>query len=493
MRILLDTNIFIPLEDSSINIDERLVELNRIVSGNHQLLIHPATIFDLERDKNKERREKIIPRLKKYLQLESPPSFDEGEEELLMGNPKKDNDHIDNLILLALKRNCVHWLITEDTGIHNKAKSIGEQERVLGVEQAINALRVDDSGSNIYPNIEDIYCYEISNDINNLFFDSLRKAYDFNTWFNEKCARAARKTWICRERNDIHAICIYKEEIRPIVTTDNKILQGKVLKLCTFKVAKYGYKIGELLLKQAFTYAIDKKIDYVYVTVEPNKHKQLEELFSDFGFYYYGIDTNARDSVFVKEFPKNFPETNDSPLEYAIKYFPLIKISKNSVYIVPIIPHFHKILFPELNNQSDLFTGINSAGNTIKKAYLCHASTNSIKQGDILFFYKSKDEMAITSYGIVDQFHIENDSDNILKWVGKRTVYPDKDIKKMACKEVKVILFRLIGHLDNYISFEKLTKQKIVNGSIQSITKIPNEKVKEIIYEAKLNNRVLSD
>jgi hypothetical protein len=146
--------------------------------------------------------------LKKYLQLESPPSFDEGEEKLLMGNPKKDNDHIDNLILLALKRNCVHWLITEDTGIHNKAKSIGEQERVLRVEQAINALRVDYSDLNIYPNIEDIYCYDISNDINNSFFDSLREAYDFNTWFNEKCAKEGRKTWICREKNDIHAICI---------------------------------------------------------------------------------------------------------------------------------------------------------------------------------------------------------------------------------------------------------------------------------------------
>jgi hypothetical protein len=384
----------------------------------------------------------------------------------------------------------VHWLITEDNGIHKKAKLIGEQERVLRIDQAINVLLEQDSSySTIYPNIEDIFCYSLN--IENKFFNSLREAYDFNAWFNEKCAKVGRKAWICRDGINIDAICIYKDEDSPIVTIDNKGLVGKSLKLCTFKVVKYGYKIGELFLKQAFTYAISNNINHIYVTIEPNKHERLEELFSDFGFYQYGTDTGGRDTVFVKDFPRNFPQTNDTSLDYAIKFFPLVRLKGNSVFIIPIQPDYHNILFPELNVQKDLFSEINSAGNTIKKAYLCHASTNKIRQGDILFFYKSQDEMAITSYGIVEQFYIEDDPEKIFSLVAKRTVYSYEDIKKMAFR--KVILFRLIGHLDNYVTFKVLKEQKIVNGAIRSVIKIPDKKVKEIIYEAKLNNRVLSD
>lgn len=493
MRILLDTNIFIPLEDSSVNINDKLAELNKITLGKHQFLVHPATTLDLNRDKNQERRERITPRLKKYLELESPPLFDEGEEEDLMGKPKKDNDHVDNLILLALKKNCVHWLITEDNGIHKKAKRIGEQERVFRVDEAINSLlNLDSTKLILYPNIEDVFCYSI--DLENALFNSLRNAYaGFDKWFSD-CSKDGRKAWVCRENNKIQALCIYKNEIDPIVTIDKKSLEGKVLKLCTFKVIKYGYKIGELFLKQAFSYANINKIKHVYVTVEPDKHGRLEELFNDFGFYQYGIDKKGRDVVLVKDFPQKLIQTNDTPLEYAIKYFPFVKINGNSVYIVPIQPLYHEILFPESNRQQGLLTEINSAGNTIKKAYLCAASTKSIKEGDILFFYRTKDEMAITSYGIVEQFFIEDDAEKIFQWTSKRTVYPRKEIDKMVIKgAVKIILFRLVGHISKPISFERLLSQKIVNGNIQSITKISDDKVHEIINEAKLNNCMLSD
>ncbi len=491
MRILLDTNIFIPLEDSLIHIDEKLAELNRIAIAKHELLIHPATILDLQRDKNTERRDRIISRLKKYPQLESPPRFKNKEETDLFGSIKKENDHVDNLILFALRRNCVHWLITEDNGIHKKARQIGEQERVLTIGQALELLKQDLSLPVIYPNIEDTPCYSL--DIENPFFDSLRVAYDFNKWFNDKCARTNRRAWICREGDNIYAICIYNIEENEKVTLDNKILAGKSLKLCTFKVGRYGFKTGELFLKQAFSYAIKNNLNHVYVTIEPNKHYRLEELFSDFGFYECGIDIKGRDIVFAKTFPQAPPQTNDDALEYAIKYFPFIKISDNSTFIIPIKPHYHQILFPEKHEQTDLLSNVNSAGNTIKKAYLCQASIKSINPGDIVFFYQSENEMAITSYGIVDSFHIEESVDNIMQWVSKRTVYDKKDIQELAQKDVKIILFRLIGHLDKYINFEWLKSKNIVNGYIQSITRISNDKACKIFDEAKLSHRVLSN
>jgi hypothetical protein len=331
-------------------------------------------------------------------------------------------------------------------------------------------------------------------DLKNAFFDSLRESYDFDKWFIEKCSKAGRYAWICADNTDIHAICIYKIENNPILTIERKGLQGSILKICTFKVLKRGYKIGELLLKQAFNYAIENHIDHVYVTIEPDKYELLEELFNDFGFYVYGVDLKGRDNVFVKDFPKTFPINDNDPLEYAIKYFPLLKISSNSVYIVPIQPNFHNILFPELKNkiQCDLFDDYtSSAGNTIKKAYLCNTNTRSIRSGDILFFYRTLDDKAITSYGVVDQFYIESDPEKIFQWVSKRTVYSYDEIELMSGKDIKIILFRLVKHLENYIGFNELKQLQVVSGPIQSVTRITDYKIKNIIDDAKLNDCIL--
>jgi len=492
MRILLDTNIFIPLEDSSIEIDEKLAELNRCVSGKHQLLIHPDTTLDINRDKDEERKKRIITRLSKYPELESPPELDSELEENLFGKPKKDNDTVDNRILYALKSNCVHWLITEDTGIHKKAKRIGEDERVLTVEQAIRVLTEEDKEElNLYPNIQDLPCHTL--DLSDDVFNSLRDGYDgFNRWYSNKCSKTGRHAWVWLEENKIQAICIYNTENDPIVNSDNQALPGKVLKLCTFKVIKLGYKIGELLLKQAFNYTIENNHRYVYVTVEPKKHKFLEDLLQDYGFYQYGIDKNERDIVYVKDFPAKPPATNDDPLEYSIKYYPYIKLENNSVYLVPIQPQYHKILFPEIEKQSDLFSSdAMSAGNAIKQAYLCKSPTKSIRPGDILFFYRTTDDKDISTYGVVDQFHIEKDPDKIFQWVSKRTVYSMDEIKVMAGKEVKVILFRFIRHLNERIPYDRLLSTDIINGPIQSITKLDKKSAVKLLNEAKINDSTL--
>jgi hypothetical protein len=494
MRILIDTNIFIPMEDSANVLDAKMAELHRLASGKHQLMVHPASRDDIARDKNVTRREIMLQRLDKYLELESPPLFIPNEEEDLVGLPKKDNDRVDNLILLALHRNCVHWLITLDKGLRKKAKELGEYERVLTVDNAISSLlKLEHEERPLYPNIVDVPCYTLN--LNDVFFDTLRIGYDdFDTWFTEKCAKTGRSAWACMNGGLIQAIAVYKPEDSPIVTLDKKGLPGKVLKLCTFKVVKRGYKIGELLLKQAFNYAIENAIEYVYVTVDPGQHILLEDLFSEFGFVEYGTDSKGRDKVLVKEFPSIPPANSMSPLEYAIKYYPAIKVDGNQAFLIPIRPEYHTTLFPELMQQGDFFLSVeNSAGNAIKQAYLSHSPIKSVRPGDIIFFYRTKDQMAITTYGVVDQFHIEMEAEAIFQWVAKRTVYSYEDIQKMAGKKVKVILFRLVGHLDNPVEFERLKDLNIVNGPIQSLITLSADKIKLLIKEAGINDCVLPD
>jgi len=223
----------------------------------------------------------------------------------------------------------------------------------------------------------------------------------------------------------------------------------------------------------------------------------LVDLFRDFGFYYYGVDRPGRDHVYVKDMPRRPPDVDMDCLAYAIKYYPYSKLRNCSAYLVPITPRFHEILFPELRIQTDLFEGPRiSAGNAIKQAYLCKSNTKSIKAGDLLFFYRTDDSKAITTYGVVDQFHIESDPEKILQWVSKRTVFSGEDISSMASAAkhgVRVILFRLMGHLESPLSYSRLQKLRIVSGPIQSVTNISAEKSALIINEAGINDRVLSN
>lgn len=494
MRILLDTNIFIPLEDSAIDLDKSLAELNRLASGKHQLLIHPATSDDILRDKNEERRIRTLARLAKYTTLESPPELDTETEKALFGSPRKANDSVDNLILYALHKDCVHWLVTQDEGVHKKAKRLGDEERVLDVDQAIRIL-AEESNEQVYlyPNIQDVPCHSLS--LKDEFFDSLRLGYPgFDGWYKNQCAKTGRHAWAWIEDDKIQAVCIYKTENDPIVNLANQGLLGKVLKLCTFKVQKQGYKIGELLLKQAFNHAIENGYRHVYVAVEPIKHELLEDLLRDYGFYRYGTDPNRRDVIYVKDFPKMPPQADLDPLEYAVRYYPFIKVKDDAVFLVPIQPQYHKILFPELEPQQDLFVvDANPAGHAIKQAYLCKSPTRSIEAGDVLFFYRTGDDRAITTYGVVDQFHIENDAEKIFQWVSKRTVYSLEEIQEMAGGEVKVILFRFVRHLETKLSYARLRSTGIVNGPIQSITKLDRKRAGLLINEAGIDGRTLLD
>lgn len=173
MRILIDTNIFIPSEDSEIELDSKLAELHRLISGEHQLLVHPSSRDDISRDKNEKRRGSMLRRLDKYIELADTPQFFSLDEEImLMGAPRKENDSVDNLILLSLHKNCVHWLITHDEGLRKKAKNLGDYERVFTVEQAITALlKSTEEELQLYPNISNVPCHSL--DVRNVFFDSL--------------------------------------------------------------------------------------------------------------------------------------------------------------------------------------------------------------------------------------------------------------------------------------------------------------------------------
>jgi hypothetical protein len=74
LRFLLDTNVLIPLQDPSQVLQESLAGLVRLAGvGGHQLLYHPATIADFERDVDDSRRNRNLGRLAQFSSLDNIP------------------------------------------------------------------------------------------------------------------------------------------------------------------------------------------------------------------------------------------------------------------------------------------------------------------------------------------------------------------------------------------------------------------------------------
>lgn len=487
LRLLLDTNILIPLQDSYISLKENLKNVIRLANlGGHQLLYHPASEADIRRDPNTDRRDRTLPRLAQYLRLEGMPPcpWNLGAE--------SPNDACDNEILYALECEAVHALITEDKGIHAKARARGLANRVYSIQTAEDWLRRLHEPTEVrLPNIQDVHLYALTPELPGKFFDSLREDYQpFDDWFRKK-AQEGRRAWVCRaDGGALGSICIYAIQEDEKINDQGEVLPGKSLKLCTFKVDEpvRGRKIGELFLKAAFRFATDNQCAYIFVHGNAEKQPYLAKLLEEFGFSPCG--DYGGDVVWVKEHPVDAPIKDVAAPEYVRRYFPHyrqdIEVGK---YLVPIQPKYHDILFPDYpsprKRQLQLFDQPQQyVGNAIKLAYLCHTPTTTVVPGDILVFYRTDDEKACTTLGIVDDFQIMSDPSDIAALVSRRTVYSVADIEDMAGQDVKVILFRLVRHARTSVSYKDMKANGIVRGPIQSLIKLDEKRYRSLAHAA---------
>ena len=170
LRLLLDTNILIPLQDSMLVLAPSLANFVRLAGvGGHQLLYHPASVADIERDKNSDRRTRTLARLPQYTQLTDAPKSPKN------GAQTSPNDACDNDILYALECSAVHALVTEDKEIHAKARQAGIADRVYNIQTAEDWLRRLHEPSEVHlPNIEDVPMYAITNQLQGVAVSNLK-------------------------------------------------------------------------------------------------------------------------------------------------------------------------------------------------------------------------------------------------------------------------------------------------------------------------------
>lgn len=496
MRFLLDTNILIPLEDSMIRLEPSYARFVQLAHRHgHQLTYHRASKRDIERDKDETRRRQTLERLTKYDCVNTSVVCPWNDPDT------KPNDACDNEILYALYCDASDYLVTEDKGIHEKARNRGLAARVLAIQLAEDLLqRLHEQATISLPHIDQVHLYDLTPLLEGEFFESLRERYDdFDGWFRRK-AREQRQAWVFWEKPQevLGALCVFDQQRDEVITDDGLVLEGDGLKLCTFKVGELsrGKKVGELFLKMAFRYATANQLHAIFIHADPGPHHYLITLLEDFGFLSVG--TYNGDAMYVKAHPVEPPSSESAlaldPFEFHRRYYPHFRADSSvQKFIVPIRPEFHHVLFPDWvpknMQQGSLFSGFlpeNSAGNAIKLAYLCHAPTKQISAGDVVLFYRSNDERAITSIGVVEDYQTLQDVNAIARLVSRRTVYDMRAIADMARKQTRVMLFRLVRHFREPVSHGWLQENGIVKGNIQSIQKLADAKFERVIAYASI-------
>ena len=478
ISFLLDANIVIPLEPTSPEDIEAgtaaVVELARLAAETGcPLLVHPAVDADIRADPDDQRRAVRTTLLKKYPRLPDPPPVPAAWQSVF-GHPEQgSNDWVDSQLLAALDADAVDYLVTEDRRLHRKARRLGLENRVADTADALLMLRgLFDVVPEPPPAVRHVRAHALST--NDPIFDSLRRDYpDFDLWLR-KAKRQRRHAWVIDGAQGRYAAtCIVKRE-----QSGEYGLRGRVLKICAFKVSEEhsGYRFGELLLKTVFQHARASNYRTAYVTIF-EKHSALIDLFEEFGFESLDTRTPVGELVLVKSL---YPSSEDwdtlDPLSFNRRYGPFAaKIRDVRAFVVPIRPQFHRVLFPEAEDQGAFWPGVHPFGNSIRKAYLCNAPIRTLSPGANLLFYRSEDVHAVTVLGVVEGTMVTQSAANAARFVGKRTVYSFREIQELCTSPVLAILFRQSRVLAKPIPFRELIAHGVISASPQSIVSVPKE------------------
>ncbi len=493
MRVLFDTNIILHYEDNHI-INNPFIELYQLILQNDcKIYYHPSSIMDILNDNDINRKKITLSKINKYIK-QANPALITAEFSMLMGE-KNHHDRIDNEMLFQVVNGYVDIFITEDAGIHRKARKANIGGKVYTVNDALAYFKKKFTiVIPVHPELIHTSVRELSNDYESDFFDSLRNDYpDFGRWF-KKCLAENRKCYIMKTDGKLFALLIYNIE-----KSENhklKNIYSDVLKMCTFKVSEdaLGRKIGELFLRKMFEYCIYQGVSSLYLTAFP-KHESLSYLLKKYGFFEF--DTLANNEIiYLKKMIK------PSIMEYDINTnYPFYNDKENSKFIVPIQHQYHDIIFkdsalrePSLFDRTvDNFNEI--VGNTIDKAYISKSKTKGLKKGDLLLFYSSRKNKSIEPIGVLESIKYSSDINEIMSIVTSRTVYDrDKILEMMHPNErLTIIIFKLIYYLENPVQYTDLRKLQSTRNNIITITRLLESEYRKLKDEGIFDERYIID
>lgn len=511
VKVLLDTNIIIHRETPSFWVDSNIGNLFWWIDKFwYEKWIHPLTIKEIEWHKDEKIVELMKNKLNSYnvLKVCSP---DTDEIMRIKWNDYDDNSRNDTDILKEVYNWRVDFLITQDGGIHEKAKILWISDKVYTINSFLDRLVWE------YPELNEYKVLSVKKTIiwklnlEDHFFDTLRSDYpEFNDWFKRKSQKEAYVYYW--KDFDIQWFLYLKPENEKEVYFDiNPIFSPKKrLKIWTFKVSYPWQRLWERFLKIVFDNAIKRNVDEIYVTIHNNDVEKLRliNLLQDYWFYYWWTK-GKKESVFVRNFSKNYNKDDPS------KTFPFVSRESNA-FILPIKKVFHTDLLPDsiLNNESSLdYFESKPHRNSIKKCYISRSFVcKNIKRWDILLFcmtdfptlYKSVISTIATVDDVITWVESEEKfldccrnrslfTDGQLKafWNEKPSMWPEYNPRKHAY---------IINFLYNIalptpkINIKRLMELGILRWPLNwKIIQIDREQLNIFIKESKVNESYIVD
>lgn len=479
-RFLLDTNAFIALEPFDGQMEPGLgpaaTFMRLVMKQRNHVFVHPATRDELSEGKNPTRAAQRIAELNKIEMLADVPISTRLQDELGPVVPES-NDHRDLRILAALDANAVNFLITNDVGLHKRAKRVGLRDRVLTLADAAALLEAfEPTTVEPPPKVTPVESYALALDQD--IFASIRGDYDdFDTWIDKVRGDSPnRECFVITEDNDTYAaIAILK--VNEPASECAYALPEPIAKISTFKVQPDfgGQRYGELLLKAVLHSHHEHGVGSSYVEILPD-HQRLIDFMGMFGFYEAGRSTRG-EIVLAKRYQPRAIAL--SPLDFHIAYGPPAVSDQANVFVIPVIERWHDQLFPECipETQQPMLPGLEGTtlpwGNALRKAYLCNSSSRQIQPGDAILFYRSGLQ-TVSVVGVVEETSRFSDAEEVLNMVGGRTVYGPTDIAHLAshAAQVLVILFRQDRVVDPAWSLAELQDHDVLKAPPQAVTKV---------------------
>lgn len=491
MKALIDTNILIHRESKNPKIEEIGTLFYWLNKSGYQICIHPITQSEILSNKNKEAVEAFSIKMLTYELLRKPPRLHADVDALSKKEDRNQNDRNDTAILNEIYCNRVDAFITEDNGIHRKAKLLGINEKVFKINDFLELVRQQNPGLVDYDILKIQKINFIDVDVNDPFFDSFKVDYPgFEDWFNKKSSEEAYVLF--NKQHRVEAFLYLKVEnsgenywnIQPVFEPKKR------LKIGTLKVINTGMRLGERFLKIIFDNAIRNDVDEIYVTAFSRNEGQIKliSMLKAWGFEEYG-KKDKEELVFTRKMKKE----NNSPVDRAEpkKTFPYISRSGN-YYIIPIRAEFHTDLFPDSilrGENRDDFSDLLPHRNAISKSYISNSPTKDLKSGDGIIFYRTGGTRPgyhniITTVGIVENVCKDIESaEKLIELTSKKTVFSENHLRSLYLKsqswskayKLFVINFLYAGSLKKRYTLKQMIELGIVDTAPRSVAMISKE------------------
>lgn len=344
MRVLLDTNIVIHREANTVVKEEIGVLFRWLDSLKYTKCIHPLTVEEIKKHKDPKVVATFVIKLSSYTELKSE-ARESPAIEAIRASDQDVNSRNDTSVIKEVFANRVDLLITEDRGIHRKAKLLGIDDRVFTIDSFLEKVTAEHPEFATYKvlSVRTALFGEIN--VTSPFFNSFRRDYTgFDAWFNRKADETA---YICASESEGMQAFLYLK-VEDATESYHDIFPAfapkRRLKIGTFKVVLNGLKLGERVLKIIFDNAVLQRVAEIYVTIvckDSEQHRRVA-LFADWGFKEFGIKkTGSGDEVVLVRDFRAFAD----PLSPAMT-FPYMS-GRQRKFIVPIYPAYHTELLPD--------------------------------------------------------------------------------------------------------------------------------------------------